>query len=62
MSTDVGVAPVGEALLSPELPYDMRTRAERAARDVRLRQLVEAATENKFRGRVDSCRAAFGDR
>jgi len=53
--------PAGDTL-NPPLPYDMTPRAERAIADVKLQQFVHAATDTRDRGRVDACRAAFGDR
>jgi L-lactate dehydrogenase complex protein LldF len=51
----------GERIVSPVLPYDMRPRADRAARDIRLQQFVKNATSLKNNGRVSACREAFGD-
>ena len=49
-------------ILDPELPFDMKPRADRAVADIRLRQFVHATTSVKDRGRVQACGAAFGER
>ncbi|MCA9283749.1 MAG: lactate utilization protein, partial [Phycisphaerales bacterium] len=50
------------SLLDPPLPYRMHDRLERAARDLQLQQFVANATRSKLDGRIEACRAAFGDR
>ncbi|CAG0986734.1 Lactate utilization protein B [Phycisphaerales bacterium] len=44
------------------LPFDLRPRAEKAVRDLQLRQFVGSATRGKDRGRRDGFREVFGDR
>lgn len=53
---------MNEGLLFPPLPHRIESRAPAAARDVRLQQFVRHATVTKDTGRVDACRAAFGER
>jgi len=52
----------GSRVLTPDLPFDMSPRADVAGRDVKLQQFVNSATQIKDHGRVNACRAAFGDR
>lgn len=49
-----------EAILEPSLPYDMRPRAARAARNIRLQTFVHRASRLKHEGRVSACESAFG--
>ncbi|MFN0058647.1 MAG: lactate utilization protein B [Planctomycetota bacterium] len=49
-----------ERLLHPDLPFDMKARAARAARDPRLMHAIQTATVRKDRGRIASCTAKFG--
>ena len=53
---------MNEGLLFPPLPHRIESRAPAAARDVSLQQFVRHATVTKDTGRVDACRAAFGER
>ncbi len=53
---------MNEGLLFPPLPHRIESRAPAAARDIPLQQFVRHATATKDAGRVDACRAAFGDR
>ncbi|NUQ51613.1 MAG: lactate utilization protein [Phycisphaerales bacterium] len=53
---------MNEGLLFPPLPHRIESRAPAAARDISLQQFVRHATVTKDTGRVDACRAAFGER
>ena len=49
-------------ILSPDLPYDMGPRVDRATQDAQLLSFVERATDLRDRGREGVCRATFGAR
>ena len=55
-------SPHPPSVLAPALPFDMKPRANEAAADRQLQQFVGSATRIKDRGRVNTCRDAFGDR
>ncbi|MBC7772513.1 MAG: lactate utilization protein [Pyrinomonadaceae bacterium] len=64
MSEQAGTVrmPNPPSVLAPALPFDMKPRAKEAAADRQLQQFVGSATRIKDRGRVNTCREAFGDR
>jgi len=52
----------GASILNPPLPYAMKERVERAARDVQLQQFVNSAADGKNTKRLASFHDVFGDR
>lgn len=52
--------PAGHDILFPKLPYDLRARADRSARDIRLQQFISRFTNEKSQARKGALAQAFG--